>query len=533
MPSDEASRSSLPQPPRESIRRKLHRINRRAALSRAALVGALAGLLVVGYELCVTGMSRLAQYAHTFSQGNPVVAWTVVPLVCAGLAAFAAWLVREVEPSASGSGIPQVSAYLVGLAPIRPLKVLFVKIIGGVAALGAGLSVGREGPSLQMAAAVGAGLGQVWKLNQRSIRPLVAACAGAGLGAAFNAPLAGFLFVMEELKREMSPLTYGTAFVASVAAVAVKRLLLGQGSSFRLEEVPALSLKMLPAAAIVGILGGLLGVLFNRGLMSGLELRKRRNINPVGIAAMAGLIGGGLYLVYPSLTQSGHSLAESILTGEALNAPLAGLILLGLCLTKVLLTWISYSSGVPGGVFAPMLVAGACLGASTAVGLNAGFPALGADPKVFATIGMAAILTGAVRTPLTGVVLIVEMTGQYQLLYALLVGTLFAYGTAELAKTKPLYELLFEHSYGHGSTAATPETHILDVFVEPDSRLDGRTLSMAAIPRGCLVIGIRRGEALIVPQGKTRVLAGDHLEIIVPAGEASHTNDVLELGRAP
>lgn len=533
MPSDEESRSRHPEPQSESIRRRLHRINRRSAIARAAVVGAIAGLLVVGYEFCVEGMTRLAHWAGEFSHQSPILAWILVPLCCALLGMGSVLLVEKIEPSASGSGIPQVNAFLVGLAPIKPMRVLLVKIVGGVAALGAGMSVGREGPSLQMAAAVGAGFGRLWKLNTRSIRPLVAACAGAGLGAAFNAPLAGFLFVMEELKREMSPLTYGTAFVSSVAAVAVKRLLMGQGSSFSLIEAPILSLRMLPAAALIGVAGGLLGVFFNLGLLSSLRMRKQWKIPRIAVGAVAGAIGGALYLCYPWLTQGGHGLAESILTGGFLKMQNAGWILIALCLAKIVFTWISYASGAPGGVFAPMLVAGACLGAGSAIGFNAVYPAMEADPRVFATIGMAAILTGAVRTPLTGVVLIVEMTGQYQLLYALLVGTLFAYAGAELCKTKPLYELLFEHSYGHESGAVSVETHILDVFVEPDSVLDGRMIARARIPQGCLIVSVRRGDQLIVPQGKTRILSGDHLEVIVPKGESSHVQEILELGRAP
>ena len=315
---------------------------------RAALVGVIAGVLAVLYQLAVEQVG-----AFSLATAGRAVHWSAIGQAgfvgCTALVGcLASFLIGQYAPESGGSGIPHIKAALLHLRQIRPVPLVIAKFLGGLAGLLAGMSFGREGPTVQMGSCAGKYVGDVLKVPARSRDSLIAAGAGAGLAAAFNAPLAGFLFVMEELKREMSAITYGSALIASVCAVAVTRYTLGQKPSFQLSSPGGAPLSVLPQVAILGLLAGLAGVLFNKTLILGLDIRSKFHISRWQFGLVVGGLSGLSLLYFPSITGGGHKLAESILSGN-FKAPdlmvAAGLIFVG----KLILTSGSYGTGLPGG----------------------------------------------------------------------------------------------------------------------------------------------------------------------------------------
>jgi len=478
-------------------------------------------------------VERSEAFGHGFARemlGHGVVGAILLAMAGALLGGLAGLLTDRYAPDAGGSGVPQAKAAIMGMRPIRPLRLAFVKIVGGCAAITAGFSAGREGPTIHLGAATGELFGRLVGTPVRSRRSLVAAGAGAGLAAAFNAPLAGFLFVMEELKKEMSPLTYGTALIGSVLAVGVARFALGGASAFDLAAPPIVPLSGIPAMALVGVATGLVGVAFNRLLMAGSGWRMRRKMPRWIAAGTVGAATGLLLAFWPDITGGGHHLAERALRGELGSASLG--LLLALLVGKLALTVGSYATGVPGGFFAPLLVMGSLIGLLVARCVGP-IPALAVPAPVLASVGMAAILAGSLRAPLTGVVLIIEMTGQYALLYDLLVAAFVAYATAELLHDVPIYEALLERDLHGGAPIAEHEGEVVEAFVETGSRLDGAEIRSLHLPENVIVAMIERDGRTLAPRGRTALRFGDHVTLVVGAeGPIENALEVLDAAKA-
>lgn len=533
----ERSSSSGFQPHRQSEihRRKLHQAQRRYILLAAALVGILSGLVAVGFRVAVSGVENLGQNLARFLNG--LGPGGVFLLVACGVlsGALAGFVTERFAPEAGGSGIPHVKAVLMNMRSLRPLTLIPVKIGAGLLALFPGMSLGREGPTIQIGAAISQVVARFGKTPRRSYPTLIAAGAGAGLAAAFNAPLAGFIFVMEELKREMSPLTYGAALVSSVAAVAVARMQLGQGASFHLANPAPVPLRALPFVAVLGVVAAFAAMIFNKLTLSLIALREKHRLSRWVAGAAIGALAAVLLIYLPEVTGGGHGTAETILSGGMDFRYSLGFVAL-LAMAKLLLTSSSFATGVPGGIFAPILVIGALVGYLVGSLGSIWFPELGISPHVFATIGMAALLAGSVRAPLTGVVLIVEMTQQYSLLYALLFGAFISYIVADLARDTPIYEALLERDlHKTGELGSLPEATVpLDLMVEPDSYMDGRRIKDLGLPQGALVVTIERDGGFIVPNGSTKLRYGDHVTVVLGGKQSEEASLRLhDSARAP
>src|SRR5262249_4943290 len=241
----------------------------------------------------------------------------VTAIVGAGLCGLAGWMLARYAPAASGSGIPHIKGVLLRLRVLRWRTVLPVKFLGGVLCIGSGMSLGREGPTVQLGAAVGQAASEFLHVPRRSRKHLIACGAGAGLAAAFNAPLAGFIFVLEELQRELSPITYGTALIGALVADYVSRALQGQMPSMHGPGFPAIPLTALPIAALVGVLAGLLGVGFNRGLLASLRAFRRLEPWPAWTrTALAGGLAGLVVWWMPQAAGGGRAIGEALLRGD-------------------------------------------------------------------------------------------------------------------------------------------------------------------------------------------------------------------------
>ena len=495
-------------------RKTLQRQSRRYTFTVSALVGVVAGLMAVLYQVAVAVLNgwemHLPDLTRHYGWWLP---WALAPLGGA-LGWSAVRLAQRFAPAAGGSGIPHVKAVLLGLREFRPGPLVAVKLGAGLLALAAGMSLGREGPTIHIGAACAAWLAFRLNAPARTQKNLIAAGAGAGLAAAFNAPLAGFLFTMEELRREMSRLTYGSALVATVASVAVARLCLGQSSAFGLLDGSPAELKCLPVVMLVGLLGSLWGVAFNRLLMWLLDKRDKAGI-PVPVwGFVVGALSTLLLCWWNPLTGGGHLLTHEALRGE-LHA--GAWLLLAWLVIKFFFTLFSYVTGVPGGLFGPLLSLGALWGTLCGVLLQGWLPEWSPTPQVLATVGMAGVLTGSVRAPLTGVVLIVEMTGQYHLLYALLLAAWAAYSLAEMLDNEPVYEGLLARDLKKARTNWKKETRVLEVLVEPACPLEHKSLSYLADRSDLLIALIERDGEVVIPHPAMRLQAGDMLTVLAGA----------------
>lgn len=417
-------------------------VKRRHILFKALLIGLVAGLLASAFRelLQWAELSRIAQLQKL----SPMAGLALAMGLGALGGGLALWLVKRFAPETAGSGIPHLKAVVLGESKLHWRRVLPVKFFSGLAGIGGGLALGREGPTIQMGGATGLMVSE-WlrvKSGEGERKALISAGAGAGLAAAFNAPLAGMIFVLEELQGSFTPVVFVAAFLASVTADVVCRVFTGETPVFSLHGMPAPTLRALPVALLLGLACGLGGVIFNKCLLQSLDLFDRLRHWPAwAVGAMTGIGAGLAGWLYPGVAGSGGGLAERALAGG-----IAVKWLLLLLLARFLLTMWSYGSGTAGGIFAPLLVIGALGGLAVGHLAHAVAPGWAEHPAVFAVIGMGGLLTSIVRAPLTGIVLMIELTGQYDFMLPLLACCLVAYGVAEGLGDEPIYEALRERT---------------------------------------------------------------------------------------
>jgi CIC family chloride channel protein len=412
-------------------------VKRRHILPKAIVVGIVAGLIASAFRLSLDQAERFRENLLTHFSKWPALAVAIGIGTTAG--GLGLWLVRKFAPEAAGSGIPHLQSVLLGEKELRWKRLLPIKFLAGVISIGGGLALGREGPTVQMGGAAGLMTSSWFKIKSGfgEKKALISAGSGAGLAAAFNAPLAGVIFVLEELQGNFTPVVFVAAFLASVSADIVARLLAGDAPVFHLREIPVMQVQELPLALLLGVVAGFAGIVFNRSLLGSLNCFERLTRSKWIPGAIAGALVGYAGWLVPGLAGGGGRLADQAIAGNfALTALPAFL------LARFALTMTSYGSGSAGGIFAPMLVVGALGGLLFGQVTEALYPALLAHPETFALLGMGALFTAVVRAPLTGIVLMVEMTGQYEFMLPLLVSCLSAYGIAEWLKAPPIYDAL-------------------------------------------------------------------------------------------
>ncbi len=391
------------------------------------------------FRLALDEADRLRDLAIAWAHGQAFVGFLLVVMAGAA-AALAAWLVRRFAPQATGSGIPHVEAVLRQEVSPAPFILLPVKFVGGVLAIGSGLALGREGPSVQMGASLAHIVGALSQRCWADTRVLMAAGAGAGLATAFNAPIAGAVFVLEELVQRFEQRMAIAALAASATAIGTARAILGNQTDFTviaLDHVPSLGL---PLFFLLGIVAGLLAIGYNRSLLATMAAFERlAALPPEARAALVGAAVAAVAWFAPSLVGGGDILTQRALSGIG---PIAVLPLL--FLLRLVMGHASYAAGTPGGLFAPLLVLGAQSGLLFGAACLALFPGLDIPVQAFAVVGMAAFFTGVVRAPITGIVLIIEMTAAFTILLPMLGACCAAMLVPTLLRNAPIYESLRE-----------------------------------------------------------------------------------------
>lgn len=415
------------------LRQWLLPTSRTSAIAYAVLIGLVAALPAVLLKVSSGWLGAWRVHAS-----NQFPAWIVLPLVGVSFGFLSGLLVQRLAPEAGGSGIPDVKATLANVPIKLSWRIALVKLVSAIVALGSGLTLGRQGPTVHIGAALAGGLSRYLPMSPDHRRQIIAAGAGAGLAAAFNTPITGVLFVVEQLLQDLSGLTLGTAIVASFIGAVVSRLLGGRSLRLNLEltaNVTSFSLGEIPFYLALGILAGLLGSLFNRGIINSIKAYRRLHVSLPLRVALAGLISGIAIALLPAGFRDNTGLREFLLTGEA-SWYIAAIAFIA----QFVLTLVAAGSGAPGGLFAPSLIMGSALG--YLVGLvEYKLTGMGL-PTTYALVGMGAFFSVVSKVPLTAIAIVFEMTTDFNLVLPLMIGSVTAYLIAEQVDPGSLYDKL-------------------------------------------------------------------------------------------
>ena len=412
----------------------------------AAVVGGLAGFTGVLFERGVNWVSEYRVSSLSALTENKTVLIPLMFIISALLAMSGYWLVRRFSPESGGSGIPEIEGALQDVRPVRWWRVLPVKFIGGLGTLGSGMVLGREGPTVQLGANISGLVSALTGVkNKESRHTLLATGAAAGLTAAFNAPLAGILFIIEEMRPQFrySLISIKAVFIGVIMSSIVFQTFNSGSAILDIGKYHAAPLNTLWLYLVLGMVFGVIGVMFNRFLLTMQTLLRRFYQDKTSrFVATGGLIGGlcgiaGLY--WPQVTGGGFAVIPDV---AALHYSLTGILMI--FLFRVLTTVICFSSGAPGGIFAPTLALGTLFGSFFGYAAMLLFPQYQIEPATFAIAGMGALFAATVRAPLTGIVLVLEMTDNYQLILPMIITCLGATLVAQYLGGRPLYSVLLE-----------------------------------------------------------------------------------------
>jgi H+/Cl- antiporter ClcA len=497
-------------------------------------VGFFAGVMAILYRYLLSEAESLRREIYSVLKMGGFYA-TLLWFVFLFALAYVLGLIVKKEPMVSGSGIPQVKGVLSGQLKMNWIKVIIFKFLGGVLALGVGLSLGREGPSVQLGAAAGQGFSRAMGRLRVEEKYLITCGASAGLSAAFNAPLAGTIFALEELHKNFSPMVMVPAMVASLTAGFVSQQFFGQMPVFNFGRIKPLPLNHYFYVLLLGIVTGLFGIVFNTALIKTQDFFKNIKIlRPELKPAIPFVIAGVLGFVMPEVLGGGGEMIDSL---NKISFTLYYVVIL--LVVKFFFTMTSYGSGVPGGIFLPLLVIGALTGdvyGTVVVKL------MDLNPeyiKNFLILAMAGYFSAIVKAPITGSILITEMTGSFSHLLALSIVSVTSYLVTDLFKSKPIYDTLLERlTARRGSKYRGPEVEsqkiLMEVPVCLGSAFDGRKVKDVRWPENCLLVGINRGDLEIIPKGDTIMLPGDYLVVLTDETKAAEINKkLLKLGVEP
>lgn len=494
--------------------------SRYTLIKDSLLVGLAVGIVIVIHRIIASNLSHV--FINIYSKAKENI--LLIPLVLLLLIVLGYIVAKQVkkEPMIGGSGIPQVEGILTRRLEMNWFSVLFNKFIGGLICLGAGLSVGREGPSVQMGACIGEGVAKKLNKLDNEEKYLITSGASAGLSAAFNAPLSGVMFALEEAHKNFSPQVLLSAMIASLTADFVSKQFFGLSPALYFEKLPSLPLKYYWSLIILGICTGISGVIFNKGILKSQSIFKKSKLSTETKIIIPFIITGFVGLISPILLGGGH---ELIMTLQESNFTLV--VLITFLIVKFIFTFISFGSGVPGGIFFPLLTLGALVG--NIVGLITilylGIPST--YLANFIVLAMAGHFAAIVKAPITGIILISEMTGSLEHLLSLSIVVLVAHLTSDLLKSHPIYESLLERLLSKGTNEyfGSSKKTLLEAAVHMNSDIDGKYIKDILWPSNCLVVSIMRGDNEILPKGSTKIIAGDYLTVMT---DQSSSCEILE-----
>lgn len=489
------------------------------------LVGGLTGFIVSLYRLSLKYLGDYGLKAYEFMAAHKIyiILGFIVLLIMGYLVGF----ISKHDPMIGGSGIPQIEGFLKGYFGIKsPVKILIGKFIGGVIAIGAGLSLGIEGPSIQLGASVAHIYGNITKRLKLEKRFLISAASGAGLAAAFNAPFAGVMFVLEEVHRSFSPILFVSAISACVSSDLVTWIFFSGQPILDVHNLLNLPYQYYLLLIILGIIVGVCGALYNSTLLKTIDLYKMIKV-PFKVKMMipfAIVMIFGLFL--PDVLGGGNSLINNILVNGVI-LKFAIILLIG----KFILSMTSFASGVPGGILFPLLTLGALVGVIFGkISLNI----IGGDSGFiinFILLAMAGMFASIVRAPITGIILVCEMSGSFTQLGPLAVVCGIAYLVADLLGSEPVYESLLKLRIAYQKNNNFKKDvgkSLVEYVVDLGSPIVGKKLKMIKLVDNALVITIDTEGKEIIPNGNTIIRAGDTITVLVDENEEANLRNQLE-----
>ncbi len=426
------------QPQTVDMQRIAPKREERLFLVLSIFIGVLSGLLVVSFRVAIEWIKILT----LGSAPHPHEPRLIIVPALAGL--FVAGLVRWVFPGARGSGVNQTKAALYIYNGFISFKTVIGKFITAAIAIGCGHSLGPEDPSLQIGAGVASIVARKLRLSRQSLRLFAPIGAAAGLAAAFNAPISAILFVIEEVIGYWSAAVLGSVVLAAISAVSVARIFWGSAPMFRIPTVTLRDPRELTAYAVLGVIGGLSAFVFARALGT---LRPRMRAMPVNAQlfqpAIAGILVGLIgYYGFPQVMGPGYEVMDQALHGQFTWQFLAGLVAF-----KMIATTLSFSSGTPGGMFAPTLFIGTMLGAGVGTVEHMILPHASGAVGSYALVGMGVLFAGFLRAPLTSVFMVLETSGNYSIILPVILANTIAYLLSRSLQPTPIFEL-FTHQDG-------------------------------------------------------------------------------------
>ena len=492
---------------------------------RGVEVGVFAGLISVLYRFLLSVAETQLYKILDCIKENPIkiIIWlAVLAAIGAGVALICKW-----EPMAGGSGIPQVNGEIKGHFSPSWWRVILGKLIGGTASVFCGLSLGREGPSVQLGGMAGKGIAKITKADKTTELRMISCGAGAGMAAAFNAPLAGIIFVLEEIHHTFDKSILCMGIVATVTADFTSKLFFGQSTVFNYDTVN-FPLRYYWLLILMGIVLGISGVLYNIIMLKTQDLYKKLAKIPNLIKLpVIFLLSGIAGLLMPEILCGGHSMVELLMAEKP------GLFAMFIFVTaKFLFGAVCFASGAPGGTLYPLCILGTYLGAMFGtVSINT----LGLGNEFweeFAVLGMAGIFAAIVRAPITGIVLVFELTGNMQNLLPIAVVSLISYALANLIGVSPMYEALLERMVNSDHTEPKfrkINEKVLQTFVVPvGSPIADKKIMDIDWGKHCLIVSIERDEISVTPKGETKIREGDELVILVSQRRFSRDKERLE-----
>lgn len=491
-------------------------------ISKGIVTGLITGIIVslfrLGIQAILDHVITLYQFFHTEPQW--LIMWGILSIVVAIIIGK----MVESDPDIKGSGIPQVEGQVQGVVQTKWYSILWKKFFGGLLANGFGLFLGREGPSIQLGSSVGNGVSRLSNSDEVQESILLSSGAGAGLAAAFNAPIAGLMFVLEEVHHNFSPIVAITTFAATITSNFVALNVFGLAPVLDIGSLDIFPLHYFGWTALLGIILGLAGWVFSKVLLVLPSLYAKVPLIPKTFNVLIPLllvIPIGYYL--PEVIGGGSSVVVNLENWQLSLSLLAGLFVL-----RFVFFMISYGSNVPGGMFLPILSLGGIIGCF--VGQIA-IIYFDVEPSLlthFIIFAMAGYFTAIGKAPLTAILLVTEMVGGLNQLMPLAIVSLFAYITADLLEVKPIYEELLERMVATKHSNCIGRRFSFVFPVDPSSDFSGKAIKDIEWPQSVLVVGVRRGENTIIPNGFTKIYTGDHLVLSTDKGLVRQVHQQLK-----
>ncbi|MFD1672546.1 ClC family H(+)/Cl(-) exchange transporter [Agrilactobacillus yilanensis] len=488
---------------------------------RGLVIGLLAGFVTAAFRFAIEKFLVGMQFVYNGIKAGHI--WWLVPVII-GLTAiglFVGLLLRQ-RPEISGSGIPQVEAQLDDELDYNWWSILWRKFVGGVLAIGPGLFLGREGPSIQLGAAVGQGVAHGFHANGADRRIMIAAGAAGGLSAAFNAPIAGTMFVLEEVYHNFSYPVWLTSLASAVGANFISLNIFGLQPILHLNYQRSMPVTQYWHLLVLGIILGVLGRFYQYCLLSQGKAYRLFKFLPRSLHGLVPLlVVVPLGVWHADWLGGGNGLIISFN-----QAQLSILTLSLLLLVRFAFSMLSYGSGLPGGIFLPILSLGAVIGAlygAIMVHLGLLAPMYWYNLVIFAMAGYFAAIG---KAPFTAILLVTEMVGSLVHLMPLAVLSLVAYGIDDMLNGAPIYESLRQRLKAMAlSTHRSLDQVQLPVFEIPGAQ--PFKVKDFNWPSNCLLISIQRGEYRIIPKGGSLIRPGDTLIMLVPSGRVGHFKQLI------